>query len=506
MKFQVVISGGGPVGMWLACELRLANISTLVLDQTVEIDPHSRALTVHPRTIEVLASRGAHEQLLLEGARIPTGHFAILDSRLNFAGLDTPYPFTLAIFQARTTALLQQRAIELGAVVRRGHRFVELEERSDSVISTIEGLDGTYTVESDYLVGCDGTRSTVRSAAGIDFRGTPFTVLGWLGDVELREPPELPVISKWGVGGTGMVVRLADGRYRVVGIMPQDVRKDWPGEFTLEELRANAVAIFGTDFGMHTPYWLSRYSNTSRQATTYRRGRVVVAGDAAHQHFPAGGVGLNVGVQDAMNLGWKLAATINGWAPEGLLDTYHEERFPVGQDLLEHTQAQTALMSAFTTEGKELRNFLTKLTKERPALEVALTERLTGLHVAYPGQGQHPLVGQRAPDLAFADTEESLFPMLRTGQYVLLDFTEVVKAHTHPHLRLHSGALADSRRPAWSALSAALVRPDGYVAWASLETDPRALEAAIDTALGATFQPVPSRARRASKAPADFRA
>lgn len=499
MKFQVVISGGGPVGMWLACELRLANISTLVLDQSVEIDPHSRALTVHPRTIEVLAFRGAHEQLLKEAARIPTGHFAILDSRLNFAGLDTPYPFTLAIFQARTTALLQQRAIELGAVVRRGHRFVELDEGPASVSSTIEGPDQTYKVESDYLVGCDGTRSTVRTAAGIDFPGTPFTVLGWLGDVELREPPELPVISKWSVNGTGMVVRLADGRYRVVGIMPQDVRNDWPGKFTLEELRANAITIFGTDFGMHTPYWLSRYSNTSRQATMYRKDRVIVAGDAAHQHFPAGGVGLNVGVQDAMNLGWKLAATINGWAPEGLLDTYHQERFAVGQDLLEHTQAQTALMSAFTTEGQELRNFLTKLTKERPTLEVALTERLTGLHVAYPALGRHPLVGQRAPDLAFAKTDETLFPMLRAGQYVLLDFTQAVKAHAHPHLRHHRGALADSRRPAWSALSAALVRPDGHVAWATEEAGPAALGRAIEEALDATFRPIAARARSVAK-------
>ncbi len=495
MKYQVVISGGGPAGMWLACELRLANVSTLVVDQTPEIDPHSRALTVHPRTIEILASRGAHEQLLAEGARIPTGHFAILDSRLNFSGLDTPYPFTLAIFQARTTALLQQRAIALGAEVRRGHRFVGLEEGQGSVNSTIEGPDGSYTVASDYLVGCDGTRSTVRTAAGIEFPGTPSSVLGWLGDVDLRDPPPEPVLSKWSLAGTGMVVRLADGRYRIVGINPHDVRSDWPGDFTLEELRANSITIFGTDFGMHNPCWLSRYANTSRQARCYRKGRVLLAGDAAHQHFPAGGVGLNVGIQDAMNLGWKLAATIHGWAPEGLLDTYHAERHPVGQELLEHTQAQTALMSAFSAEGQELRAFLTKLMRARPEIEVELTERLTGLHVAYPSKGGHPLVGKRAPDLAFAGTREHLSSLLRAGQYVLLDLADwqgaspVENAHirsAHPHMRLHRGRPSDAQRGAWSALSAALIRPDGHVAWASEEMQPAALARALDQALGAT--------------------
>ena len=508
MDFQVVISGGGPAGMWLACELRLANVSTLIIDQTAEIDPNSRALTIHPRTIEILASRGAHEQLLAEGARIPTGHFALLNSRLNFSGLDTPYPFTLAIFQARTTALLQQRAIELGAVVRRGHRFVGLEERASSVISTIEGPEGSYTVESDYLVGCDGTRSTVRGAAGIDFPGTQATVLGWLGDVELRDPPPEPVLYKWSLNGMGMVVRLADGRYRIVGINPHDICTDWPGDFTIEELKSNSIAIFGTDFGLHSPCWLSRYGNTSRQATTYRKGRVILAGDAAHQHFPAGGVGLNVGVQDAMNLGWKLAATVHGWAPESLLDSYHDERHPVGQDLLEHTQAQTALMSAFTVEGQELRSFLTKLMKERPEIEISLTERLTGLHVAYPSPQGHPLAGTRAPDLAFVGSDEHLFSMMREGKYILLDLSHADDAspvhnvharNAHPNRHYHRGVLSGEQRRAWSAVIAALIRPDGYVAWACEQTDPAKLASELDRALSATHRLTAAQAQGAAK-------
>jgi hypothetical protein len=307
----------------------------------------------------------------------------------------------------------------------------------------------------------------------------------------------------------GMVVRLADGRYRVVGINPHDVRTDWPGDFTIEELHANSKAIFGTDFGMHSPCWLSRYSNTSRQATTYRKGRIILAGDAAHQHFPAGGVGLNVGVQDSMNLGWKLAATVHGWAPEGLLDTYHDERHPVGQDLLEHTQAQTALMSAFTVEGQELRAFLTKLMKERPEVEVSLTERLTGLHVAYPSKEGHSLVGKRAPDLAFVGKDESLFSMMRGGQYILLDLTgaeessPVQNAHTrnvHPQRHFHRGLLTGAQRTAWLGVTAALIRPDGYVAWATEQTDPAMLASELDKALGATRRPTAARPQGASKA------
>lgn len=481
--------------MWLACELRLANVSTLIVEQTEEIDPNSRALTIHPRTIEILASRGAHEQLLAEGARIPTGHFALLNSKLDFSALDTPFPYTLAIFQARTTALLQQRAIELGAVVRRGQCLMGFVESEESIISTIHGPNGLYTVDSHYLVGCDGTRSTVRAAAGIDFPGTASTVLGWLGDVELRDPPREPVISEWSLNGAGMIVRLADGRYRVVGINPQDVRTDWPGEFSIEELRANTIAIFGTDFGLHSPTWLSRYSNASRQATTYRKGRVILAGDAAHQHFPAGGVGLNVGVQDAMNLGWKLAATIHGWAPEGLLDTYHEERHVVGRDLLEHTQAQTALMSAFTVENLGLRAFLTTLMEERPEIEVSLTKRLTGLHVAYPSYEGHQLVGTRAPDLVFVGTEGSLFSMMRGGQYILLDLSAnegisaVQAAHVrnvHPQRRSHRGSLS-SMHGAWSGVTAALIRPDGYVAWASEQKHHDLLACELDTVLASTL-------------------
>lgn len=480
VSYQVIISGAGPVGTWLACELQLAGVATLVLDQAPEISPQSRALTIHPRTIETFAMRGAHHRMLEEAVRIPRGHFAVFDHWLDFRHLNTSYAFTLAIPQARITALLQERAVALGADVRRGHRVTDFVEHEASVSVSIVGPDGPYRVEADYLAGCDGTRSVVRQSADIDFAGTNFTVLGWLTDVVLTDPPDGAMIGKWGLNGTAMVAKLPNGEYRVVGISPDDVRTDWPGELTFEEVRSNTIAIFGTDFGMHSPSWLSRYSNTSRQAEIYRKGRVVLAGDAAHQHFPAGGVGLNVGIQDAMNLGWKLAATINGWAPESLLDSYHQERHPVGQDLLEHTQAQTSLMSCFTIEGAELRSFLNKLVKEHPSLEATLAERLSGLHVAYPAStpGAHPLVGRCVTDLEFDDGGKGLFSLLEKGRHVLLDLTSKAYPPSQTgsrHLEVHRGRLARKRYAEWAKITAALIRPDGYVEWASEETDAESL-------------------------------
>ena len=321
MEQQVLVVGAGPVGLWLAAELRLAGVSVTVVEQRLERDPNSKALTIHPRTIEVLACRGVQEPFLAEGLRIPSGHFAVLDNRLDFRLLDTTFPFTLALLQARTEELLEDHARAMGAVIRRGHRVVGVTQTAGSVVVRVEGPHGRYRTDADFVVGCDGTRSTVRAAAGIGFPGTDATVLGWLGDVVLTDPPEQPIFSSWSVRGQILGVPLPGGVHRLVGISPDDVRTDWPGELTLDELRTKVRAIAGTDYGMHSPTWLSRFGDASRLAERYRDGRVLLAGDAAHQHMPAGGVGLNVGVQDAMNLGWKLAGTVHGWAPPDLLDS-----------------------------------------------------------------------------------------------------------------------------------------------------------------------------------------
>ncbi|MFE0172360.1 FAD-dependent monooxygenase [Streptomyces sp. NPDC059002] len=485
MEQQVVIAGGGPVGLWLAAELRRGGVTVTVIEERTEIDRRSKALTIHPRTIEVLASRGVHQAFLDEGLRIPGGHFAMLDRRLDFRELDTPFPYTLALPQARTEELLEGHALALGARILRGHRVTGFAAHAESVTVQVAGEEGQFELQAAYVVGCDGTRSTVRTVAGIDFPGTPSTVLGWLGDVILDDPPR-PGFSTLGPQGGLMVAPLPGGRFRVVGVSPDSLTTTWPGDLTLAELRAKTIAITGGDFGMRDPEWLSRFGNATRLASAYRRGRVLLAGDAAHQHFPAGGVGMNVGIQDAHNLGWKLDATLDGRAADRLLDTYHAERHPVGAQLAEHSRAQTALMSSFTPENLDLRSLLSEMVAEQPEFNRALSERLTALGVTYPPAEptSHPLTGTRAPDLAFTDSQNSLFTTLRTDAHVLLALSagSGLSDLERPGLAVHTGPL--HQPPAhWAQVTAALIRPDGHVAWASTEQDADALSAAARQAL-----------------------
>lgn len=484
---HVVIAGGGPTGLWLAAELRLGGTSVTILETRHERDPHSKALTLHPRTLEVLAMRGALEPFLAEGRRIPSGHFGALDERMDFAVLDTPYPFTLALPQARTEELLEEHAHAAGARIRRGHHVTGLAQDADGVNVEVNGPDGPYTLRADHVVGCDGTRSTVREAAGIDFPGDAATTWGFLGDVVLDDPPQGAVAAVSGPTGGVMVVPMPGGIHRIVGGDPDSNGPAHPGELTLDVLRAKVRRIAGTDFRMRDPSWLSRFGNATRLAAAYRKGRVLLAGDAAHMHYPAGGVGLNVGVQDATNLGWKLAATLAGTAPAGLLDSYHTERHPVGADLLRSTRAQTALMNAYSAEGQDLRALLSQLIATVPEFSRNLAERLSGLAVVYPGPAHHhPLTGHRAPNLELSDGTD-LFTLLRSGRHVLLDFGGAAGSvlPAAPHVVTHTVRRADPR-PAWATVRAALIRPDGHVAWASAGSDAGALRAETDAALAAT--------------------
>ncbi|MFE6891333.1 FAD-dependent monooxygenase [Streptomyces sp. NPDC057694] len=487
MNYQVVVAGGGPVGLWLAGELRRAGVAVAVVETRTERDSRSRALTVHPRTIETFASRQVHEPFVKEGVPLPGGHFGVLDSRLDFRRLPSPFPHTLALPQERTEAHLEQQALALGADILRGHEVTGFTEDPDGIAVHVTGPDGPRNLRADYLAGCDGARSTVRAAAGIDFPGTPSTVLGWLGDVVLDEPPA-PGSSWFGPSGTLMVVPMPGGLHRLVGITPRDLTTTWPGDLTLEELRENVIAMTGSDFRMRDAVWLSRFGNTTRLAAGYRQGRVFLAGDAAHQHFPAGGVGMNVGIQDAANLAWKLAAVLNGWAPDALLDTYHAERHPVGVDLTESSRAQVALMTAFTAEGLSLRGLLAGLITDLPDLNERLAAQVSSLSVAYPrtDAAAHPLTGTRAPDLALDDT--GLFALLRADSYLLLDLTgdaaRPFDRFARPGLRVHSGT-AHLRPADWAGVRAALIRPDGHVAWAGGE-DGTALTESLTATLATT--------------------
>jgi 2-polyprenyl-6-methoxyphenol hydroxylase-like FAD-dependent oxidoreductase len=395
---EVIVAGAGPVGLMVAAELRLAGVDVVVLERLTEPNPHPRALGLHARTLEQLAMRELAEPFLAGGVKVPAWHFGFLKQRLDLTVLDTPYPFLLAFPQDRTEALLAERARELGARIVRGETVTGLTQDENGV--RVETDHGTW--EAGWLVGADGAGSTVREAAGIGFPGSDADTWAYLGDVHAEAPPA-PGYGVQSEKGALIVAHLPGGLLRFTGFDPQ--RQD-PADrsLTMAELSETVERISGVEFGLHDPAWLTKFGNATRVAAAYRRGRVLLAGDSAHMHFPAGGVGLNLGLQDAMNLGWKLAAVVQGRAAESLLDSYDAERRPWGEDVAEHTLAQTALITATNPTGQALRALLSGLVRTLPDLSLILARRLTALDVHYPAPaGSHPLVGTRVAEVVLPD-------------------------------------------------------------------------------------------------------
>ncbi|WP_190132364.1 FAD-dependent monooxygenase [Streptomyces mashuensis] len=496
MDTKVLVVGAGPTGLLLACELALAGVRTQVIDKREDPHRESRALNLHPRSMELMDMRGLAGRFLAVGRTVPGWQFAAgLRRRLDFTALDTRHSYALLLAQSRTEELLSERARELGVEFHRGREAVGLRQDATGVdVEVSEGEGRPLTVRCAYAVGCDGGRSIVRQAGGIGFPGTDESMTAVVGDFAKADHSCNEQARRHGV----LVARLEAGLTRFVVMDPQRLRVPSTEPVTVEEFRSSLIRVCGTDCGIGEPRWLSRFGNTTRLAETYRRGRVLLAGDAAHIHFPVGAQGLNTGLQDAMNLGWKLAATVRGWAPPGLLDTYHAERHPVGHAVTSGTRAQALLVELPLTEQYRYpATLLCTLLDDLLAMKDVnryLAARISALDTAYPATSPDadPLVGRRMPDLGltiptgwahvYGLLHDGRFLLLRlNGQGSALDPGDTDRAHRARTVT----AVRHDEHPDLDGVREILVRPDGHIAWATRTTEPRALHAERAEALDA---------------------
>ena len=473
-EHDVVVAGGGPVGTMLAAELALAGVDVVVVERRPDRElAGSRAGGLHARALEALDQRGVVERFLAEGQPAQVATFGT--ARLDMSDLPTRHPYTLGIWQNRIERILGDWLDELPARVEHGREVVGFAE-DDTGVAVLLADGGS--LRARYLVGCDGGRSLVRRAAGIEFPGWEATQTNLIAEVEVTEEPELGVrhddAGTHGIGRVdyeirnGEIVYADEGPVRVM-LTEREVHT---GEPTLDDLRAGLVAVYGTDFGVHSPTWISRFSDMTRQAAAYRKGRVLLAGDAAHVHSPAGGQGLSLGLLDAVNLGWKLALVARGAAPDELLDTYHAERHPAGERALRYTMAQSALQ-----RRDERVQAAAAIVAEVAALDEPrrrLAAMVAGLDTRYDlGEG-HPLLGRRMPDLGLRTAAGGVrvYELLHEARPVLLRFggrgvldpsgwaERVKRVDT-----AYDGAWELPAIGEVSAPTAVLVRPDGHVAW-----------------------------------------
>jgi 2-polyprenyl-6-methoxyphenol hydroxylase-like FAD-dependent oxidoreductase len=474
-EHAVTVVGGGPAGMMLAAELTLAGVDVGLLERRERPKVESaRGGGIYARTIEVLDQRGIAERFFAEGRTVPAGSFA--EVPLDVGGLPTRHNYTLALWQNRIEHHLAAWVAELEVPIVRGCEVTGFRQDADGVDVA---LAGGGTLRTKYLVGCDGARSVIRKAAGIAFSGWDAVGSWMVAEVAMREEPQIGAHRD--AKGVYAMGPLGDGRVRVV-IRDERVAT---GDPTLDDLRTALVVLYGTDFGVHDPTWLSRFSDAARQATTYRDGRVLLAGDAAHVHGPVGGQGLNLGLQDAVNLGWKLARVVAGTAPDRLLDTYHHERHPVGARVLQLTLAMTALQRADNHMQALIATLADPLGCDEPRARLAA--RLVGLDIHYDLGDGHPLLGRRMPDLDLltADGPTRVYELLRTARPVLLH----LDGPAGPDIAGWAArvpVVAATAAGAWelpvlgtvAPPTAVLVRPDGYVAWVGEGTDAGLADAA----------------------------
>jgi 2-polyprenyl-6-methoxyphenol hydroxylase-like FAD-dependent oxidoreductase len=462
-----VVVGAGPTGLMLACELALGGAKARLLEERTDMPNITRAFAVHARTLELLDARGLADELLTRGVPVyelaPPG-----GTTMNLRELPTRFGMVFIVPQSGTERVLQAHAEELGVEIIRGAKVVGLTQDDTGVTLDLGGGD---SVRAEYAVGCDGAHSTIRQLVGIDFVGKQYETHILLADVHLTNPPSETLFGRTNEKGAVVVIPFGDGWFRAIAWDRLREQAPMNEPVALEEMRDAFVRIAFEDFGMTDMRWSSRFLSERKQARHYRAGRVFIAGDAAHVHSPLGGQGMNTGIGDAMNLGWKLAAAVRRSAPPWLLDSYENERHPVGATVLKLTDAFNQLVLGRSKAQRKVQSLAVGVLTRIPRTKRMMGERLSGIGIAYPhGRDDDWMVGRRMPDIDCDGTR--LYERLREGKFVLvtaepveLDRPDIV--HTvdkHPELP-----------------DAVLVRPDGYVAWAS-ERMPGAAE--LSAAIG----------------------
>jgi 2-polyprenyl-6-methoxyphenol hydroxylase-like FAD-dependent oxidoreductase len=459
---DVIVVGAGPAGLLLAGDLAGAGVSCALLERRPDRSGLTRAFTVHARTLEELDARGVADELVASGT--PVAEFRLFASAaLDLSQLPSRFPYLLVTPQYETERVLEERAKRMGAEVRYGSEVTGLTQHPDGVEVKVR-QDGhpDRVVRAGWMVGADGMRSIVRQALGMPFPGQPVVRSVMLAEVRLTEPPP----SAMTVDSTGdafaLVAPFGDGWYRIIAW----ARCDQPSEdapVSLDEVREVTRRTLGTDYGMHDPRWMSRFHSDERQVPRYRDGLVLLAGDAAHVHSPAGGQGMNTSIQDSANLGWKLAATVQGWAPPGLLDTYQSERHAVGRQVLRNSGALLRIALKPSPALVGARNTLAVAVTRIPFLAKRLAGAISGVGISYPAPpGAHPLAGKRVADLRLADGRR-LYEALRCGRFLLAGGPGTLPADAATGYRDRVEAAPIAR----ASTTAALIRPDAYIAWAA---------------------------------------
>ncbi|GLZ80641.1 FAD-dependent oxidoreductase [Actinorhabdospora filicis] len=451
---DVIVVGAGPTGLMLAGDLARAGVGVTLIERRETDSNLTRAFAVHARTLEELDARGLADELLATGTRLSALRL-FGGVRVDLSRLDSRFPYLQVTPQYEVERVLEKYALANGAVIEKGARLIGLRQDADGVDLEVVTGDRVTRRRASYVVGTDGVRSSVRQALGLDFPGGSAISSVMLADVRFTENPGEALFARANDQGLVFMAPFGDGYWRVIA---WDRATQLPDSAPVDvaELKDLMTRVMGTDLGLHDPRWTSRFHSDERQVTDYRVGRVFLAGDAAHVHSPAGGQGMNTGIQDAANLGWKLAAAVHGHAPEGLLDTYHAERHPVGKAVLRTSGALLRMATLKTRGARTLRDTVGSLATGIRPVAARATGRVSGLAIAYGAPaGSHKLTGTRAPDLTL--TEGRLYEALREGRHVLV-------------LGPDAPAPADAGRAlvvrATEDTPALLVRPDAYIAWA----------------------------------------